>query len=486
MSAIRKIEKPPDQKTEFVWAYLVVSSEQQVETLDYQRSWAQKHAEQNGWHISATFKDVSSGRDGVRSLLDSVLERLRNTPLSERPSRVLMTRLDRLGRGLGLEAIAALAELTRLHVIVHTRQDGDHDIVRASDVILPAMRIITGAIENEARRDKAKSVYDRKRASGLIAATKRPYGLQLEKGLDVPDAERARIVYKAFELAANGYGLAAIGSRISDIAPSHLYRNKREHRVNWDNTRVAKMLGSSAYRGTIVPDDLWDRVQSFRSQAPIIRTSSRNPWPLSGALTCECGRRLVGSARGRGQRVYRCNSKPTHGRIVTHNASYVEQQFADLLLKLTSSPQLRERYSRTPFADNETASLSQRIVELEDSYKKLDREKQRIWDLNSSGKLHDDDLQDRLMAIRIEKDALKRELYTVREKRAAMSAIDVQRANAEELFERASATWSRATVDEKKALAHRVATVLAGLTIQMDSVLRIGPPKTSIKPIKPQ
>ena len=76
--------------------------------------------------------------------------RVRATERIERPQRVLMVRLDRLGRGLGLEALAALSEIVQLGVTIYTCQDGDYTLSRASESLLPLMRIVTGAIENEA------------------------------------------------------------------------------------------------------------------------------------------------------------------------------------------------------------------------------------------------------------------------------------------------------------------------------------------------
>jgi DNA invertase Pin-like site-specific DNA recombinase len=85
---------------------------------------------EHGWTITRTFRGVSSGRDGTRGLLETLLAKLRETRPGERPNRVLMTRLDRLGRGLGIEALAAIAEIVRLGVTIHTRQDGDYRLAR--------------------------------------------------------------------------------------------------------------------------------------------------------------------------------------------------------------------------------------------------------------------------------------------------------------------------------------------------------------------
>jgi hypothetical protein len=85
----------------------------------------------------------TNGIDEHGNMDPESIVQFRATERSERPQRALMVRLDRLGRGLGLEALAALSEIVQLGVTIHTRQDGDYTL--------------NGAIENEARRDKAPS-----------------------------------------------------------------------------------------------------------------------------------------------------------------------------------------------------------------------------------------------------------------------------------------------------------------------------------------
>jgi hypothetical protein len=50
------------------WAYLVVSSEAQAETLAHQEAWANEVARAHSWTITSTFRGVSSGRLGTECL----------------------------------------------------------------------------------------------------------------------------------------------------------------------------------------------------------------------------------------------------------------------------------------------------------------------------------------------------------------------------------------------------------------------------------
>jgi DNA invertase Pin-like site-specific DNA recombinase len=168
------------------WAYLVVSSTKQAESLEDQERWVHDAAAVNGWLITRTFKGVSTGVAGVRKLLEELLTALTATPKANRPERVMMTRLDRTGRGLGLEAIAALAQLHKAGVTIHTRQDGDVSLTRVTDVFLPVLRVLTAATENESRRDKALAAYDARRKAGKHIGSHAPYGVQLVNGSPQP------------------------------------------------------------------------------------------------------------------------------------------------------------------------------------------------------------------------------------------------------------------------------------------------------------
>jgi DNA invertase Pin-like site-specific DNA recombinase len=458
------------------WAYLVVSSEQQADTLDHQQTWASTLASEKAWQISRTFRGVSSGRDGTRGLLEELLEELRKTPKPERPDRVLMIRLDRLGRGLGLEALAAIAEIARLGVVIHTRQDGDYTLARASDSILPLMRVVTGAIENEARRDKARAVFTRRRASNLVVGNKRPYGLKLDAGKDVPQEPQAQAVRFAFELAVNGYGLAAIGVRLRSIAPPKIYVNGRTHQTDWTNVRVAKLLGNSAYCGTLIATDVWENVQALRAGASIARSQTRHPWPLSGSIHCGCGRLLIGSIHGSPpRRVYRCTEKAVHGKNVTYSARMLEAAFEDLLGRLTASPELEAAVVARSEITVTSETLRRRLAELDAAIARQTTERQRAWSLNERGLIVDVELARRLREIDAELRRLNDDRSTVT---AAERALALRRENtlrAAQLVDEAVALWRDGDVERQRFAAQSLARALGGLFID-SGTLRVGAP----------
>ena len=189
-----------------VWLLAVVSSDGQAETLDFQERWGQDVSAENGWTIERTFKDVSSGRDGARQLLKDLLTELRAVPKSARPERVLLVRIDRLGRGDGLEIIATLSEIKKLGVKLHTREDGDVKLERASDSLMPAIKSILAGIENEVRADRTRAGLARRKSRGLHHGNA-PYGAVLVDGKPIAYEPEAAIVREALLAASAGLGI---------------------------------------------------------------------------------------------------------------------------------------------------------------------------------------------------------------------------------------------------------------------------------------
>jgi DNA invertase Pin-like site-specific DNA recombinase len=168
------------------WFYGVVSAEKQADTLADQARWAEETATAHGWTITRTFSDPSSGKHGVRGLLEEMLAALRATPPKERPKRILLTRIDRLGRGLAIEAIGALAEIRKLGVTLHTRESGDVRLERVADAVDPMFRALAGAFENEGKRDRVNAMYAARDRRGEERGNRAPFGLERKDGRFVP------------------------------------------------------------------------------------------------------------------------------------------------------------------------------------------------------------------------------------------------------------------------------------------------------------
>lgn len=231
---------------EVVWAYLVVSDPGQSHTLPDQEEWARARAFDLGWNLTKVYRDVDSGRDGTRALFDGLLADIKALPPEDRPSRILMTRLDRVGRGNAIESSMALLELVRTGVTIESRQDGPLTFESTKDVLLPFLRLYVAGLENDNRVDKLKAMYEKKRQAKnsdarIAVGTTPPYGLKIQGGRYEEQQPEAAAVIEAFRLAAT-YGAHRIAKILKKSAPPWILKNNRSKKMAWGPDSVRKML----------------------------------------------------------------------------------------------------------------------------------------------------------------------------------------------------------------------------------------------------
>lgn len=195
---------------------------------------------------------------------------------------LLMTRLERLGRGDVIETQIVLRDLRELGVKIWTRDGGEERIDSAMEQLISAAKSAVAAHENENRRDKAVAVYKRERAAGLAIGNKRPYGLTIgPDGKDVAVEPQAEAVRMAFALRNEGMGYHAIDKRLSSVAAPQRFKNGKEQPVRWNSYRLRILLANRAYVGTVIDELTFARAQHVREQIARTVTPSnrRHPWP---------------------------------------------------------------------------------------------------------------------------------------------------------------------------------------------------------------
>jgi DNA invertase Pin-like site-specific DNA recombinase len=466
------------------WGYLVVSDPSQRETLADQRAWAERVAAERGWRLTRMVEDVDSGRDGVRGLMRRLIAELAELPRVRRPARLLTIRLDRFGRGNGLDPFDAFKQIHDLGVLVHTRQDGDLRIDKASDSIVPFLRLWIGAIENEARTDKITEVYRRRRerasADPTVAIGNRaPYGLRIVAGHFVVKDPEAAAVRLAFELRAHD-GNHRIAQALKKVAPPWEPREGEFLTQHWTGDRVATLIRNGAYRGLVVDDATWVRAQIPRRE--IRRATMKYPYALGGALTCACGTPLVGHSgpgarggRARGEvRYYQCRNVDAHGgRMRHHRTTSVESQFVALLLDLRAPKGLLERYVSAGPRDERKAMMA-RLSTIRRELANFAARKQRAYELYEGGELPRSEVERRigeLLAAEGQLQTLAAEVEAqLAGERARVMTIEAARS----LVERAAETWLSADVEDQRALARAVAAAVGRLIVTHDGVLLAG------------
>lgn len=454
------------------WALLAVSSEAQSGTLADQRSWAERAARENGWRLTHFVEGVATGKAGPRALVLKLLAELRALASNERPEYVLMTRLDRVGRGAIVETMLVVHELRELGCRAWTREDGEVKVDSALEQLLVAVKASVAAQENEVRRDKAVAVYRRKRDAGMAVGNKRPYGLAIgPNGKDVALPTHAPAIREAFRLRAAGNGYHTIALRLAEIAPAQTFKNGREQAVRWTQNRVLRLLENRAYIGTVVNEATFLGAQRTRErlgQNHDRDARAVHPWPLGGALRCYCGRAMNGLMSGpreRRTRYYACRATWTHGAVRLVRADALEGQFVALLGRLQSSPTMVDSWRKRAASSLSPALLSRGLREAKKRLAEVSRQREQVWSLHAAGKVKDDDVQERLDALAVQRDEAEGTVRRLEEQRALLTAASRRDSEAHDLCRRAAADFARGPVDEQRRVARAIATFMGGLHV---------------------
>jgi DNA invertase Pin-like site-specific DNA recombinase len=273
-----------------VWSYAAVSSSPQEATLEDQHQWACETAARNGWVIGREFSGVGSGAKGTRDILSSLIDELERTPKAFRPKRVLMIRIDRVGR-MALDCIAAVARLRKLGVLLHTRQDGDVKLETAMDSLRPIFELVTAEMENAARSDKWKAVHARRRAEGKHVGTI-PYGVTLVDGKAVPFEPEAQIVRQIFTLAEQRWGYTRLARWARANAPPKRTLDGSDKPCRWSVSMIKSILASKTLRNLVVSEDQWQRTKAARQSDFRARAPKRWDWPLQPLALPPVARRI--------------------------------------------------------------------------------------------------------------------------------------------------------------------------------------------------
>lgn len=481
-------EKPLGKSTssrERAWAYLAVSSAHQEETLEHQRRWAEDAAAQQRWQLVRIVEGVGSGKSGPRKSVLQLLDDVRTLDSSARPRYILMIRLDRLGRGPAIESQLLLHELGKLGVSVYTRENGHVALDTPMQELFSYMQAVVAHQENAVRRDKARSVYERKRAAGAVIGNRRPYGLRLKNGKDVRDGKRADAILKAFKLRAAGYGYFRIGKELGSFAPPAVNKKGEEKTLQWGMSRVAMLLNNRAYIGPIVNEALFLKAQragKLLAAAERDRDKRRKwEWPLSGSLRCYCGMTMTGQCTGQGgsrTRYYACRSHQNHeeGKIRLVRADDLESAFVKLLKDLKASPDLLRRYRKRAASPLSPKALEQSMRTLRAEIAKADKDRDKVFDLYLAGNVRREDVQGKIDTLTARREELTARLASVNEHLAALK-IEAQSDNsADALLRRAATIFEKAAEADQRAIARAVAVELGGLYVSNDDrELVVGP-----------
>jgi len=469
------------------WAFLVVSSDQQEVTLDDQARWARDIAAEKGWAIAREFRGVASGRDGPRSLLREMIAALRALPASARPAWILMIRADRLGRGRVVDTQIVLHDIVDMGVRIWTRDGGELKVDSAVDQIIASVKAGLAQLENEVRSDKRRATIAKKRAAGLPVSPQRPYGLKLDPTTkaDVACEPHAEAVREAFRLRCSGWGYHRIGNRLREIAPAKILKSGEVKPIRWSIAGVCRMLSCTAYVGPVIDETTFLRAKHVRETMAAAHPAqpAKHPWPLSTAIRCWCGHAMGGSTsrktrRGAVQirRLYACRKAENHGGTFRYvRADWLETAFVEFLsqARFEASPDLIAKYRRTTPA-TALPLVERAIAKAQAELEALDRQRDKVWELHAAGSVRDEDVQQRLDALRAKCAAIADDIRSLEEQRGAALAMKQRQIDVEDLLARALPLYVGAPVALQRQVAGALAEAVGGITVSAAGTLEFG------------
>lgn len=474
-----------------VWAYCRVSTtkQEQEESLDVQEAWAREFAREKGDLAPRLFLEKASAKTTLgRPIFQAMMAELAKTPKARRPAFLAVTALDRLSRDI-VDTMNVVRTLGELNVQLYQRGYGLTSMASFPEKAALAGMSLAGEAENYGRMLRAKASWDRRRAEGKPTSNKVPYGLQLRAERDVPSPPASDWVRRAFEWYDAGDGMYKISMRFLANAPEHTWLTnrvgpdgerirKKRTPTKWEGNRIGKLLRQGRYRGTIVTEELFDRVQKRLANTPKSGNRRKREYPLTAALRCDsCGRRLHGHASGGTSTQRRASGEMrrySHKRIRYYsclvcryslNAERLETAFFADVGRISADPTLLERWLSAPSTkarDIVRARHELEDLERESSEGQLQRSVDRVFDLGLKLEIGEVELRRQIDRV---KEQFARKRIRIEELRKTLDSSEARTRSLEQatrLLKNFKRLYDRSEYETKRELVGSLADALGG------------------------
>jgi DNA invertase Pin-like site-specific DNA recombinase len=485
------------------WAYCRVSTtkDEQELSLEEQIAWATSYAQSNNLRLRVFSEKASAKTIVQRPIIVSMLQAIRDADPAQKPALIIATSFDRLARDV-FDSFTLFGTLRDAAVEVFVRDGGPMKMQSPVDAAILFGRAFGGHAENQARSDRMKASWERRRRQGKPTSNKMPYGIQLLDERDTPAPETSAWVLRAFEWYAQGDGMLTIARRL-ESAPSHRVltskigpdgqRLARERHTLWEANRVRKLLEQRRYRGLIVSEDLFDKVQEIIASKPRWSNVRKSEYPLSGSMQCaKCGRNPHGHATGGSTRRLANGEVRRYRSAVRYYSCYVcrymlnaeraEAQFLAKLATLSASDALLNAWIESE-VQTSVAELKSELDNLQKKLdpKRLDKARARVWELAMANKsLPSGELDRQLARMAKEEQTTKTRVAEILELISLTSNRARTIDNARYLLKNFRRLFEAATYEEKRELCFAIAEALGGITTSPDGIQWIR--ETRLKP----
>ena len=303
------------------YGYIRVSTAKQGEgvSLPQQKDAIERHAEQNGYHISQWFEERVTAAKRGRPVFANMLKLLK----AGKAAGVIIHKIDRSARNL--RDWADLIDLSDSGVEVQMATENLDLRSRGGRLSADIQAVVAADYIRNLREETRKGFYGRLKQGFYPLPA--PIGY-LDRGkaqAKVLDVARAPLVKKAFELYATGrYSLIPLLDELTVLG----LRNRAGKPLSMDGLSV--LLNNPFYMGLIrirrtgelyqgvhqplIPKTLFDRVQRILRDKTNTR-SVKHALTFRRLIRCgSCGYCLIGETQ-KGHRYYRCHTRtcPTTG-----------------------------------------------------------------------------------------------------------------------------------------------------------------------------
>ena len=478
-----------------IWAYCRVSTtkDEQEESLDAQVAWAEKFARDRGSEMHIVREQASAKTTVGRPRFNQMMAELAELSKSQRPEYLIVTALDRLSRSTR-DTLNVIEALRELKITLYQRGLGPITAEEFPKLAALVGMSLAGEAENYARSVRLRQSWEKRRSEGKPTSNKHPYGLQLVGGRDVMIPDSGAWVLRAFEMYASGeYGMYKIAEQFRHGAPSHSWLTskidekgdrivKTRGATKWESNRVKKMLVLQRYRGSIVPPELFDKVQERLSKTP--KTGSRRvrEYVLSGAMSCDgCGRHVHGAATGGGFRVktladgtvrrYERKRVRYYECFICEyrvNAERLEQDFFDMTKSLHADDALLAKWVSMPRTGASTTAVTRKELirlEHETTDEFVASRRDRVIDLALKAELDETEVRRQLQRIKDDVELKRGRAAAIRAQAGAEAQSKRTIVKARDLLASIKRLYSKATYEERRELLSGIAEALGGVRV---------------------
>ena len=266
------------------YSYVRFSTPEQAmgDSLRRQTTKAREYAERNGLVLdeTLTFQDLGvsayTGRNASTGQLAAFLSAVQ-AGVVERGSYLLVEDLDRMSRQAPRKAANVLGDIvdegitvvTLINETAYTKELLDKDQFA---FLLVVLQFIRGHDESAKKAYRLRQAWGEKRnqAAGTVMTARAPAWLELTPERTwVVREERAKVVRRIFDMAAEGHGQHAITEALNGDGVSTFGDSTRAPGKHWHRTYVARLLSNPAVVGRLVPHELQDTESGRKKRVPL-------------------------------------------------------------------------------------------------------------------------------------------------------------------------------------------------------------------------